>query len=369
MTIPFSDLQYLNEGALEDFAEDLQAICASGEFVLGPRVQKFEEAFAKFIGNRACVSLGSGTDALMLGLRSLGVGPGDEVIVPAFAFPSTANAVARLGATPVFVDVRAETYNLDPDKTLASITSRTKAIIPVHLFGQAVEIDRLVNVARTYTVHVVEDVRLATGAKIGSRRIGTYGELGAFSFNPETSLGCLGDGGALTTNNEERAALIRKLRDQGVGAEGDCEMVGYNSRLDAIQAAFLQHKMADLDDDNDSRIENAKYYDRLLMGSPAKTPTFYDDGQAIYTSYVVRAPEREKLAEKLEAAGIGFRVPIARPLHLQPAFAYLGYREGAFPIAEECARECIALPVRPGLKKKEIEQVAEVVTQFYGARA
>jgi dTDP-4-amino-4,6-dideoxygalactose transaminase len=269
----------------------------------------------------------------------------------------------------VFVDVRPETYTIDPDKTLASISSRTKAVIPIHIFGQAVEIDRLVTIARTYSVAVVEDVRYAFGGRIGSRRLGTYGEFGAYSFAPTAPLGSLGDGGALTTNNEERAALVRKLRDQGRANEYDCEVVGYNSRLDAIQAAFLSRKLSDVDENNSECIENARLYNHLLAGSTVKTPIFYEDGQAVYNQYVVRAPERDKLIETFNEKGIGWSAPIARPLHLQPAFAYLGYKEGAFPIAEELAREAIALPVRPGLKKREIETICETISVHYGVTA
>lgn len=369
MTVPFLSFEHVNEGPLEEFLDELKELAVSPTLDHSPVIQKFEEGFAKFIGNRACVSVGSGADAVMLALRSIGIAPGDEVIVPAFANPALANAAARIGAQVVFVDVRPEFYTLDPDKTLASITGRTKAIVPTHIFGHAMEIDRVVTVARTYSVVVIEDCRDAIGGRVGSRRLGTYGDFGAFSFHPASLLGALGEGGALTTNNEERAGVIRQLRENGCNADGVCELVGYNSRLDAIQAAFLQHKIQDLDENVAECIENARLYDRMFAGSPVRVPPFTDDGAFTYSSYVVSVPDRDKLTAVLDEKGIGYEIPVPTPLHLLPAFAYLEYREGAFPIAEELSRSALALPVRPGLKKRQVEEVADTILEFYGVKA
>jgi len=369
MSIPFMDLTATNDAVLDEFIESVKEIFASGQFVHGPHVQKLEEVFAKYIGNKQCITVGSGTDAIKLALHALDVRPGDEVIVPAFAYPSTAEAVCRLGANPVFVDVRPDTYTLDPDQTLAKITSRTRAIIPVHLFGQAAEIDRLVTIARTYSVSVVEDVRNAAGARLGNRRVGTYGEFGAFSFHPTNPLGCSGEGGAMTTNDEEKANTVRKLRDHGRNALHVTELVGYNSRLDTIQAAMLLLKLRDLDENNFECIENARLYHRLFAVSPVASPAFADDMSHVYNSYTVLVPDRDKLAEHLKEKGIGHSVPIPAALHMHPCFAYLGYREGAFPISEDLAKRNIALPISPGLKKRQVEEVAETILAFYGVTA
>ena len=369
MAVPYLDLSLVNSSILDDFIDDVREIFQSGQFTMGPHLLKFEETFARFIGNRHSVGVGSGTDALLLALRAIGVGPGDEVICPAYGFASTAEAVARVGATPVFVDVRPDSYTLDPDKTLATITSRTRAIIPVHLFGHVAEIDRIVTVARTYSVAVIEDVRQATGARMGHRRLGTYGEFGAFSFHPTNPLGAAGEGGALTTNDEDRATLVRKLRDHGLTPGSNShEFVGYNSVLDSLQAAMLLRKLTELDENNAECAENAKLYNRLFLASPVTPPFMDEERGSVYTTYTVLVPERERLIEQPKATEIGCEVPCPIPVHMQPCFEYLGYREGAFPIAEDLSKRALSLPIQPGLKKKQVEEVVDNVLAFYGAR-
>lgn len=369
MLVPYLDMSGVNESVYEEFETDLKEIIATGQFTLGAFVQRFEEGFAKFIGQKFCVGVGSGSDALMMALRTLGVSAEDEVIVPAFGYASTAEAVARVGATPVFVDVRPESYTLDPDKTLASITSRTKAIIPSHTFGHAAEIDRLVTVARTYSVSVIEDCRASAGARNGHRRLGTYGDVAVFSFHPSTPLGAMGDGGAITTNDEQKAAHVRKLRDHGRSVTGgQHEMIGCYSLLDAVHAALLFHKMKDLDENNAECIENARLYTQLFRGTTVLTPPLHDDGSFIYSSFVVRVPEREKLVAHLKEKGIGHAIPADCPVHMQPCFRGLNYQKGAFPIAEELCERALALPNSPGLKKRQVEEAANIVLEFYGAR-
>jgi dTDP-4-amino-4,6-dideoxygalactose transaminase len=369
MTIPFQDLYATNDGVLDEFVEELRGLFEAGHLVEGPSIQKFEEAFAKFNGNRHTIGLGSSSDPLTLALRALNVGPNHEVIVPAFAPVSTADAVARLGAQVVFVDVRPDTYTLDPDQALAKMTSRTKAIVPVHTFGHAAEIERIVTIARTYSVSVVEDTREATGARNGSRRLGTYGEFAAHAFSPSSPLGGLNDCGAITTNNDEGAATLRKLREHGRNSHGEYEMIGYGSRLDPVNAALLLNKLQDVDEFNAERIENARLYNKMFAVTPVQTPLFSDNGNFIYSSYAVAVSNRDQLADHLREKGIGYSIPMTKALHLQPAFAYLGYREGAFPIAEDLAKRTIALPVCPGLKKRQVEVVAETILQFYGVTA
>jgi len=373
MAVPFINLRAVNDHFLDDYKEELDKIFQSGQFILGPGVQKFEEQFAKYISTKHGIGVNSGTDAMLLALNALGVGPDDEVIMPAFSSGRNADVVARLGATPVFVDVRPDSYCLDPDLTMATITSRTKAVIGVHMFGQAAEIDRLATVARTYSVSVIEDLRHAAGARVNGRRLGTYGQLSAFSFYPTRNLGAIGDAGLVTTNDDKLAEAVRRLRDHGLAPSGTINrehtQVGYNSRMDTVQAAILSLKLADLDENNLERVEHARLYTQLFKGSPVQTPAFRDDLSHVYNMYTVLVPDRDKLAEHLTEKGIGFGVYYGSAIHRQPAFEYLGYREGAFPVSEDLAKRAISLPVAPGLKKKAIEEVASTLLSFYGVAA
>ncbi len=368
MQVPYQDLSAVNEVVVEDFISDLKTMFGDSQFSPAATIQKFEETYAKFIGNKFCMAVGSGPDTILLALRALGIGPGDEVIVPAFGSVTAAEAVARVGATPVFVDVRPETYTIDPDKTLATITSRTKAVIPSHIFGHCAEIDRIVTVARTYTVSVIEDARDAAGARSGHRRIGTYGEFGCFSFAATAPMGGIGESGAITTNVDTSAQMIRKLRSHGANQDGLHEYIGYDSSMDAVQALFLLQKLQDLDENNAECIESAGLYSRMFAGTPVKTPLHIDEGNFVYSKYVVSVPDRDKLVEHLREKGIGCEIPVSKPVHLQPCFAYLGSREGAYPIAEELAKTVVALPVTPGLKKRQIEEVVESILGFYGVK-
>lgn len=369
MGVPFISLKAVNNHLVDDYLEEVKTLFDGGQFILGAPVQRFEEQFAKYIGVRHAVGVNSGTDAMLLALNALGVGPGDEVICPAFTFGRCGDAIARLGATPVFVDVRSESFCLDPDMTLAAITQRTKVIIAVHLFGLAAEIDQLSNIARTYSIAIIEDMRHAAGARVGNRKLGTWGQMGCFSFYPTRTLGAAGDAGLITTGDEKAAERIRRLREHGrAGAmTGEHDIIGYNSRLDAMQALLLQLKMPDLDENNMERIENARHYNTLFRNTPVSTPIFRDDFSHVYNMYTAMVPERDKLAEHLTEKGIGHGVYYRTPLHLQPAFAYLDYQEGAFPVAESLAKRAISLPISPGLTKHQIELVARTVNEFYGA--
>ncbi len=367
MSVPFIQLGAVNNAVLEEFCEDLKQLFESSHYIHGPAVQRFEEQFARYCGSRFGIGVNSGTDALLLSMAAMDVGPGDEVICPAFTYGRCGDVVARLGATPIFADVRADSYCLDPDLAMASIGSRTKAIVAVHLFGQACEIDRLVTIARTYSVSILEDMRHATGARLGNRRLGSFGRFGCFSFYPTRPLGGIGDGGMITTHEEAAAEKLRQLRDHGRSAtDGSHVLIGYNSRLDALQAMLLQRKLQELDENNLERVENARLYTRLFKESPVTTPVFRDDLSHVYNMYTVLAPDREKLIEHLNAKGIGHKVYYPAPLHLHPAFRYLDYKEGAFPVSEDLARRAISLPIAPGLKKHHIEEVASTVLEFYG---
>lgn len=371
MPIPFLDLYYQHQPVEEEYIKAVRQIIKSGSFILGPTLQKFEERIAKYIGSRHAIGVASGTDALLLSLASLGIGPGDEVIVPTFCFVAVADVVVRLGATPVFVDSRAETFNLDADKTLASINRNTKAIIAVHLFGQAAEIDRLQTIARTYSIPIIEDVCQATGAKFHNKRVGSYGLFGCFSFYPTKNLGGIGDGGLITTDDDAKAELIRKYRDHGrsTTATYNHDVIGYNSRLDPLQAAMLDLKLPDTDDYNADRVENARLYNQLFEGTPIVTPKFRDDGSHVFNVYTILVENRDALRTHLQEKGIGTAIYYPQPLHLQPCLRYLGHKEGAFPISEDLAKRALALPIAPGLKKKQIIEIANTILAFYGLRA
>lgn len=369
MAVPFINLGAVNKHLVDDYVESLQKIFETEQFILGPVVQKFEEQYSRYIGTKHGIGVNSGSDAVLLALCALGVGPEDEVLCPAFTFGRCGDLIARLGATPILVDVRSDSYCIDPDMAMASITSRTKAVIAVHLFGQACEIDRLTNFARTYSVGVIEDMRHAAGARIGGRRLGSYGQFGCFSFYPTRNLGAIGDGGLITTNDDKSAETLRRLREHGCHTHnGPHEMIGYNSRLDAIQAAFLALKLQELDENNLERVENARLYTQLFRDTPVRTPVFRDDLSHVYNMYTVLVPDRDKLVEHLNERGIGHGIYYPQPLHLHPAFQFLNYKEGAFPVSEDIARRAISLPIAPGLKKHHVEEVASAVLDFYGVK-
>lgn len=368
MTVPFINLNAVNDHLVDDYVEQLQELFKAGQFILGPAVQKFEEQFARYIGVKHGIGVNSGTDAVLLALNALGIGPGDEVLCPAFSFGRCGDLIARLGATPIIVDVRSESYCIDPDMAMASMTARTRAIIAIHLFGQACEIDRISTMARTYSVSVIEDMRHATGARINGRRLGSFGQFGCFSFYPTRNLGAAGDAGLVATSDDKYQDMVRVLRDHGCINRENHERIGYNSRLDSLQAALLSLKIQDLDENNLERVENARLYTQLFRNSPVSTPLFREDLSHVYNMYTVLVPERDKLVEHLKEKGIGYGIYYPTPLHLQPAFEYLGYREGAFPVAEDLSRRCISLPVAPGLKKHQVEEVASSILNFYGAK-
>lgn len=370
MAVPFLDFKAANEHLLDDYYEQQKKIFESGQYILGPAVQKFEEQFARYVSVRHGIGVNSGTDALVLSLKACGVGPGDEVICPAFAPAACASAIMQLGAIPALVEVRSESFCLDPDICLSTITPKTKAILVLHMFGLSAEIDRLSTIARTYSVQVVEDMRHAAGARHNNRRLGSYGAATAFSFYPTRPLGALGDAGMVVTSDERVHDVVRKLRsdDCDVDASGQ-PLAGCASRMDAMQAAFLSLKLPDLDENNWERVENARLYNQLFEGSAVQAPIFRDDQSHVYGHYTILAPERDKLAAHLEEKGIGHGIYYRTPLHLLPALAHLNYKEGAFPVAEDIARRAISLPICPGLKKHQIEEVAATVNAFYGVTA
>ncbi len=349
--------------------EAVARVAESGRFVLGPEVEAFEEAFADRIGARHAVSVNSGTDALVLALDALGVGPGDEVVTSPFSFFATAEAILRLGATPVFADVRPDTLNLDPAAAAGAITDRTAALLPVHLYGQMADVAAFRELAAGLGLALIEDAAQAHGAERDGLAAGAAGDVACFSFYPTKNLGAWGDGGLVSTDDDAVAERLRGLRDHGREAAGGYghREVGYNSRLDALQAAVLGVKLGALDRWNDRRREHAAVYDAALDEHPViAAPVALSGAGHVYHQYTVRAPDRAALRELLEERGIGHAVYYPVPLHLQEALADLGHEPGAFPESERAAEEVVSLPVFPGLKEDERARVVAALEAFEG---
>ncbi len=361
MTIPLLDLkaQYASCRAEIDAAID-EVISGAG-FIGGPKVKQLEEEIAAFCGTKYAVGCASGTDALILALEAMGVGAGDEVITTPFTFVATAESISRVGATPVFVDIQADTYNIDPAAIEAAITPRTAAIMPVHIFGQAAEMDEISRIAEARGLLVIEDACQAIGGSYKGRPVGSLGNAAAFSFFPSKNLGCAGDGGILTTDDEQVAAVASKLRTHGTGKKYYHDLLGLNSRLDALQAAILLVKLPRLNDWNAARREKAKAYDELLADTEIVTPVCSEFAEPVYHLYIVRSPKRDAIMEALKAAAIGSGIYYPVPLHLQEVYSGLGYGEGSLPVSEKACRETFALPLFPEITEEQQRLVVESV--------
>lgn len=377
-TIPPFDLseQYRTIGA-EISAAALEVL-GSGRYIGGAPVEGFEQQFAQYIGTSECIACNSGTDALYLALRALKLGQGDEVITTPFTFVATAEVISLAGATPVFVDIEAETFNLDLGQVAAAITSRTRAIIPVHLFGNPVDMTRLMTIAQTHNLAVIEDCAQATGATWAGQRVGSVGHIGCFSFYPTKNLGACGDGGAVTTSDPAIATTIRMVRDHGRKGTYYYEAVGMNSRLDAVQAAILQVKLPYLEQWNTQRRAIAALYQELLQRVPGiNLPLATPGGESVWNQYTIRVPDRQAVSEeagaaiaidqpcsrdqlrqRLQATGVTSMVYYPLPLHLQPVYRDLGYQPGQLPVAEQASREVLSLPMFPELTPEQQNQVA-----------
>jgi dTDP-4-amino-4,6-dideoxygalactose transaminase len=349
--IPLVDVKAQYAGLIPEIEERVREVLESGVFILGPHVAAFEREAAEYLGVPETVGVANGTDALVLVLDALGVGPGDEVICPAFTFYATAEAIVRRGATPVFCDIDAQTLNLDPDDAAARVTKRTRAIMPVHLFGRPAPLTELAELG----IPLVEDAAQAFGA----RGVAQTGAASTFSFFPTKNLFGLGDGGLVAATVPEVAQRVRLLRLHGSRDKVDFELIGYNSRLDELQAAVLRLFLTRLDGWNDSRREAAARYAELRLGEACELPT--DDDGHVYHMYVVRSPERDRIREALRAAAIASASYYVTPLHLQPALRFLGYSEGSLPETERAARENLALPMWAGIEPAVQEQVVETV--------
>jgi dTDP-4-amino-4,6-dideoxygalactose transaminase len=356
--IPLADVQAQYSPLLDEIEARIGDVVRGGRFVLGPNGEAFEREAAAYLGVDDAIGVGNGTDALVLALDALGVGPGDEVICPAFTFYATAESIARLGATPVFCDIDPVTLNLDPADVADRVTPRTKAVVAVHLFGRPAPIDRL-----PPGIPVIEDAAQAFGATLtDGRRAGAAGSAGTFSFYPSKNLFALGDGGLVVTSSAELADRVRLLRTHGTpDGKRTFVAVGYNSRLDEIQAAVLRLFLAELDRWNRARREAASRYGELGLGEVCELPR--DDPGHVYHLYIVRSPERDLLLERLRGAEIAAAVLYPIPLHLQPVFRHLGYTTGSLPETERAARENLALPLWAGITAEQQQRVVECVLE------
>jgi dTDP-4-amino-4,6-dideoxygalactose transaminase len=345
-------------------------VIESQRFIMGPKVQECEAAIADYSSCKYGIGVSSGTDALLISLMAENVGPGDEVITTPYSFFATAGSIARTGARPVFADIDPETFNIDPALIADAVTDKTRAIVPVHLYGQTADMEPVMAIARNHGLAVIEDAAQAIGAECKKRRAGSIGDYGCFSFFPSKNLGAFGDGGMVVTNDPARAEKLRMLRNHGSKTKYHHEIVGGNFRLDAIQAAVVTVKLARLDEWTGARQSNADRYDKLL-----KQTGLVDSGKIrlpvrsryrhIFNQYVIRAEARDQLQQSLKDAGVGTAVYYPAPFHVQECFSYLGYKEGDFPVSEQASKETLALPIYPEVSDEQAAYVVDQIAAFY----
>jgi dTDP-4-amino-4,6-dideoxygalactose transaminase len=371
--VPLLDLQAQYETIRDQVRAAVDRVFDSQQFVLGAEVQALEEEIARYSQTKFAIGCASGSDAVLLALMSCGVGAGDEVITSPFSFFATASTITRLGARPVFVDIDERTFNLNPSLVDAAFTERTKAIVPVHLYGQCAEMDPLIELSQQRNIPVIEDAAQAIGAEDRSRRAGSMGTIGCFSFYPSKNLGGAGDGGMLVTNDPDHGRRLRMLRVHGEETKYHHKLVGINSRLDALQAAVLRVKLPHLDEWTTGRQRKAQQYELMFgdagLGDQVELPFVRTTARHIFHQFVVRVRggKRDALREHLRECGVGTDVYYPVPLHLQECFAYLGYGEGDFPIAELAAKETLALPVYPELTDEQQDYVVNTMAKFFEA--
>ncbi|AFZ12393.1 Glutamine--scyllo-inositol transaminase [Crinalium epipsammum PCC 9333] len=376
--IPPLDLARQYKLIAEDVSVAVEDILASGRYIGGSVVESFEQQFAAYVGVKECVGCNSGTDALYLALRALQIGTGDEVITTPFTFFATSEVISAVGAKPVFVDIDPEMFNLDINQITSAITERTKAIIPVHLFGQPMDMTAVMDLAQSHNLFVIEDVAQATGARWGEQRVGSFGHIGCFSFFPTKNLGGFGDGGACTTSDSAIAASMRMLKEHGSRRRYIHEEIGINSRLDALQAAILQIKLTHLDTWNEQRRKVAENYHRLLKPiSGIVTPQEIHGSRSVWNQYTIRivsqqtdadslGAKRDAVRNSLEQAGVSSMIYYPLPLHLQPVYQDLGYQVGQLPASEQICHEVLSLPMFPELTLEEQEQVVYALKDCLG---
>jgi dTDP-4-amino-4,6-dideoxygalactose transaminase len=366
---PFFDLKAQYAQIRDEVQAAVACVFESQHFIYGPEVAAFEQEIAAVAGTKFAIGCASGSDALLLALMALGIGPGDAVITPPFTFVATAGSIARLGARPVFVDIEPGTFNLDPQKIERAITPRTRAIMPVDLFGLIADMDPIVSIAARHGVAVIEDAAQSIGATYHGRPAGSMGPMGCFSFYPTKNLGGAGDGGLITTNDPELARRLKLLHEHGSPKRYEYEVLGMNSRLDALQAAVLRVKLRHLEEWTVARIRNADRYRTLFAQSSCSGRVIVPETVAgcrhVFNQYVIRVPQRDELRQHLQQAGIQTEIYYPYPLHLQPAFAGLGHKRGDFPETEHACAEVLALPIYPELTAQQQGSVVEGIADFY----
>jgi dTDP-4-amino-4,6-dideoxygalactose transaminase len=363
--VPYLDLRAQMKPLRGEIDAAIARTLDNCSFCLGPDVVQFEKDFAKYCGAKDAVAVNSGTSALHLAMRLLNIGPDDEVITTPCTFVATSWAISYVGAKPVYVDIEDATFNLDPKLIERAITPRTKAIMPVHLYGHPFDIDPILEICRKHNLPLVEDTAQAHGATYKGRMVGTFGRMSGFSFYPGKNLGAYGEGGALVTNEPELAARARALREHGSTERYYHDEIGYNYRMEGIQGAVLGIKLKHLPAWTRERQRVAHLYQELLDGTPLQLPREAEYATSAWHLFVVRHPERDALKKHLEANKIGCALHYPLPLHLQKAYAHLGYEPGDFPIAEKAARECISLPIYPEMTDAQVQRVAEVIKGFF----
>lgn len=363
MKVPFVDLAAQYRELAPEIDEAISRVIRTSDFVLGKELLQFEEEFAEYCGVRYAIGVDSGISALELSLRALDVGPGDEVITAANSFVASASPITMVGARPVLVDIDPRTYNLNVNTVVDAVTPKTKAIIPVHLYGQPVDIDPLIKLAQARGIAIVEDACQAHGARYKGRRVGSLGNAAAFSFYPAKNLGAYGDGGMIVTNDSAVAEKVGMLRNYGQKVKYHHELIAFNHRLDTIQAAVLRVKLRHLDDWNAARRRSAALYTQLLRHCDVHTPEELNLIEHVYHLYVIRVRDRDALQRYLAERGIATGIHYPIPIHLQPAFRDLGYQEGDFPVTERYAQEILSLPMYPGLTDEQIVDVVDAVRE------
>lgn len=391
MNISLLNLKRQYKYLKNDIEKVISEILESGAYINGPYTKKLEERLKEYLNVKHVIGVANGTDALVITLKSLGIKEGDEVITTPFTFFATAEAISMVGAKPVFVDVRLEDFNIDSEKIEIAITDKTKAIMPVHIFGTPADMDKINEIAQRYNLYVIEDACQAIGAKYKGKMVGSIGDVACFSFFPTKNLGTYGDGGLITTNNDEIASVCRALKAHGSGVQGEIAfnllnnvqkevreeknvddtvynpkkyynyLIGYNSRLDELHAGILNIKLDYLDKWNDKRIENARYFDENLKNMEFKLMNLDKENKNVYHMYILQSENRERLIEKLEKNGIGYGIYYPVPLHLQKVYKKMGYKEGDMPNSEYLSKRTIAIPVDPELIQEEKEYILSVL--------
>ncbi|MBH0169325.1 DegT/DnrJ/EryC1/StrS family aminotransferase [Fictibacillus sp. 18YEL24] len=368
MQIPMLDLSEQYQSLKDEMLTVLDEVMSSSRFILGDNVKKLEADVAAYSNVKNAIGVANGSDAIHIALQACGVKQGDEVITTPFTFFATAGAIARAGATPVFVDIDPVTFNIDPAKIEAAVTNKTKAIIPVHLYGQMADMDPIVEIAKKHNIYIVEDAAQAIGASYKGKKVGEQGDAATFSFFPTKNLGAYGDGGMIVANNDEIADTMRVIRVHGSKPKYYHHILGYNSRLDELQAAVLNVKFPHLDKWSSLRREKAKNYTELLteaLGDKVVTPVEAEDRYHVFHQYTIRVEKRDELQKFLQENGVQTMVYYPLPLHVQPVFKELGYKEGDFPISEKAAKEAVSLPMFPELKIEQQKYVVEQIAAFY----